>query len=107
MSVSALEHEHPRYTVAYSVGFETRQPASPAVATSAAATSSATSADAAAQVAWEVALVRDSPKTGKVVARLQRGTTVRIGTPKEGWYPVQYGDDFTRAGWVYRGAIGR
>jgi hypothetical protein len=61
----------------------------------------------AAQVEWEVALVRDSPKTGKVIARLPRGSQVRVGPVKDGWYPVAYGNGFSSDGWVYRGAIGR
>jgi hypothetical protein len=64
-------------------------------------------ADAAAQVVWEVALVRDVPKTGKVVARLPRGVAVRVGAMKDGWLPVRYGDGFSNEGWVYRGAIGK
>lgn len=64
-------------------------------------------ADATGQVVWEVALVRDAPKTGKIVARLQRGVAVRLGPVKDGWYPVRYGDGFASDGWVYRGAIGR
>jgi hypothetical protein len=62
--------------------------------------------DSAAQVEWEVALIRDAPKTGKVIARLQRGTTVRVGSARDGWYPVRYGDGYSSTGWVYRGAIG-
>jgi SH3-like domain-containing protein len=61
----------------------------------------------AAQVEWEVALVRDSPKTGKVIARLPRGSQVRVGPVKDGWYPVTYGSGYSSEGWVYRGAIGR
>jgi hypothetical protein len=61
----------------------------------------------AAQVEWEVALIRDSPKSGKVVARLPRGSQVRVGPVKDGWYPVTYGSDYSNEGWVYRGAIGR
>lgn len=61
----------------------------------------------AAQVEWEVALVRDSPKTGKVIARLPRGSQVRVGPVKDGWYPVAYGNGYSSDGWVYRGAIGR
>jgi len=58
-------------------------------------------------VEWAVAIVRDAPREGKVIARLQRGTALRIGSPKGGWYPVQFGDGFSSEGWVYRGAIGR
>jgi hypothetical protein len=60
-----------------------------------------------AQVEWDVAIVRDAPKSGKVVARLPRGTTLRVGLPKDGWWPVKYGDGYTNDGWVYGGAIGR
>jgi hypothetical protein len=61
----------------------------------------------AVQVEWEVALVRDAPKTGKVIARLPRGTSLRVGPAKDGWYPVKYGGSYSSDGWVYRGAIGR
>jgi SH3-like domain-containing protein len=60
-----------------------------------------------AQVTWEVALIRDAPRTGKILARLQRGTSLRVGAAKDGWYPVKYGDGFASDGWVFRGAIGR
>ena len=68
----------------------------------------ASAPDALAQVAWEVAIVRDMPRTGNVIARLQRGTKVRVGAgQQEGWYKVQYGASFNSEGWVYRGSIGR
>lgn len=51
--------------------------------------------------------MRDTPKTGKVLARLQRGAVVHLGLAKDGWYPVKYGDGFGSDGWLYRGAIGR
>jgi hypothetical protein len=60
-----------------------------------------------AQVAWEVALVRDAPKTGGLVTRLPRGTKVKVGSSKDGWYQVKFGEGFANEGWVYRGAIGR
>jgi hypothetical protein len=60
-----------------------------------------------AAVAWEVALVRDAPKTGNLVSRLARGTKVKVGTSKDGWYQIKFGDGFANDGWVYRGAIGR
>jgi hypothetical protein len=106
-SIAAIDHEHPRYTVAYWVGLDGSRASSPAATISAPLPTAAPSSDSAAQVEWEVAIVRDVPKTGKVVARLQRGAAVRIGTPKDGWYPVRYGDGYASSGWVYRGAIGR
>jgi hypothetical protein len=60
-----------------------------------------------AQVIWEVAIVRDSPRTGQVLARLVRGTKIRLGSGEDGWYSVKYGSDFSSEGWVYRGAIGK
>jgi len=42
-----------------------------------------------------------------VVARLQHGSELHLGAPKDGWYPVKFGDGFASDGWVYRGAIGR
>jgi hypothetical protein len=99
-----LPHENPRYSLAYSVTFGS----SPAAEPSATASPSAVHvASDATQVVWEVAIVRDEPKTGKVVARLQRGTPLQIGPVKDGWYPVKFGDGFASDGWVYRGAIGR
>lgn len=60
-----------------------------------------------AEVAWDVGLVRDTPKTGTLVARLPRGTKVKVGASKDGWYQIKYGDGFANEGWLYRGAIGR
>jgi len=60
-----------------------------------------------ATVAWEVALVRDAPKTGGLVSRLPRGTKVKVGSSKDGWYQIKFGESFNNDGWVYRGAIGR
>jgi hypothetical protein len=102
IGLGAIPHDNPRYTVAYVVTFAAGRPG--ASDTSA---PPADPADATAQVQWDVAIVRDAPKTGKVVARLQRGTTLRVGSARDGWYPVKYGDGFTADGWVYRAAIGR
>jgi hypothetical protein len=98
-------HDNPRYSVAYTVTFGS--PASSGAPATSAAPSAARVASDATQVVWDVAIVRDVPKTGKVVARLQRGTTLQIGPVKDGWYPVKFGEGFADEGWVYRGAIGR
>jgi hypothetical protein len=60
-----------------------------------------------ALVAWEVALVRDAPRTGNLVSRLPRGTKVKVASSKDGWYLIKFGEGFAHEGWVYRGAIGR
>jgi len=59
------------------------------------------------QIEWPMAIVRDAPRDGKIVARLPKGTSVRIGSAKSGWYPIRYGEAVANEGWVYRGAIGR
>ncbi|HEX3346138.1 MAG TPA: hypothetical protein VHS09_16255, partial [Polyangiaceae bacterium] len=109
--LSGVAHDNPRYSVAYSVTFAGGDAASvPSASASAPTRAGAAGGDAAegsAQVVWEVAIVRDAPKTGKVVARLQHGAELRLGPVKDGWYPVKFGDGFTSDGWVYRGAIGR
>jgi hypothetical protein len=123
-----VPHEHARYTVSYTA---TLTPADGSSASASAAKAktdkgadkpAAPSEDEApalapapakqaaageAAVAWEVALVRDQPKVGGVVARLPRGTKVKLGSMKEGWYAIKFGDDYGSDGWVYRGAVGR
>ena len=125
-----VPHEHPRYTVSYSAVLSAEKEKEEAAAANKAKTDKTDKTEAAkpaeknedeskpapapaaavageANVAWEVALVRDVPKVGAVVARLPRGTKVKLGAMKDGWYAVKFGDDFSTDGWVYRGAIGR
>jgi hypothetical protein len=99
-------HDNPRYSLAYGVTFGGANPGASATPSASAAAVHLASPEST-QVVWEVALVRDAPKTGKVVARLQRGTPLQIGQGRDGWFPVKFGDGFTGEGWVYRGAIGR
>jgi hypothetical protein len=107
VSLGVIPHDNPTYTVYYSVTFTPRDSVPAAAASVPAAAETEGAAPQTAQVAWEVAIVRDSPRTGAVVARLQRGTKVKVGTGQDGWYRVQYGADMTSEGWVYRGAIGK
>jgi hypothetical protein len=104
-TLATVSRDNTRYSVVYSVVFES--PDGAPEAASAATSRAPEPAEGTAQVVWEVAIVRDVPKTGKVLARLQRGTQVRVGPVKDGWYPVKYGDGDASDGWVYRGAIGR
>jgi hypothetical protein len=104
-SLAGVSHEMPRYSVAYTVVLGAG--ASTASSTGAARAVDDAHEEGSAQVVWEVAVVRDAPKTGKIVSRLQRGTTVRLGAMKDGWYPVKYGDSFASDGWLYRGAVGK
>jgi hypothetical protein len=129
VSLGALDHQNPHYALFYSLVFSPKDTrgapgagsgaASPGslaggettpLSSASPSSSSVTATDAeagTAQVIWEVAIVRDTPRTGQVLARLQRGTKLRLGPSQDGWYPVKYGNDFSSEGWVYRGAIGR
>lgn len=124
-AVTNVPHEHPRYTVSYSAVLTAeKEEVGAANKAKTAKDDKAEKAEKAPEkgeeeskpapavagesnVAWEVALVRDAPKVGAVVARLPRGTKVKLGAMKDGWYSVKFGDDFATDGWVYRGAIGR
>ncbi len=103
-SPGSAPHDNPRYSISYTVTFGSSGGGQAAASASSPAAHGP--ADAT-QVVWDVAIVRDAPKTGKVVARLQRGTTLQFGPAKDGWYPVKFGDGFASEGWVYRQAIGR
>jgi hypothetical protein len=112
-----VPHDHPRYSVSYTVTFGAggaasstttgTTPAAAVAAPAARADGETLAADGSAQVVWDVAIIRDAPRSGKIVARLPRGTPIRLGAVKDGWYPVRYGDGFAGEGWVYRGAVGR
>ncbi len=117
ISLGAMDHDHPRYTVAYTATLTasdgaTASNATPGASTATTATGGGTPTPVAmdaptSSVVWEVAIVRDAPRTGQVVGRLQRGTKVRVGQGQENWYRVRYGGNYANEGWVYRGAIGR
>ncbi|MCL2778571.1 MAG: hypothetical protein FWD73_11250 [Polyangiaceae bacterium] len=108
-NLRGVAHEHARYTVAYSVSIAPAGDAKPSAGSAGdnSANNSNGARAAEAVVTWEVALVRDAPKTGAVVARLPRGTKVEVGAAQEGWYAVKFGDGFASDGWVHRGAIGK
>jgi hypothetical protein len=116
-SLAGVAHENPRYSVLYVATFAGSEAEAETASGSAAppaavsgpepVASTERASEGTAQVAWPVAIVRDAPKTGKVVARLQQGTALHVGPVRDGWYPVKYGDGFASDGWVYRGAIGR
>ena len=121
VSLGALDHQNPHYALFYGLVFGAKDAAHavasggvPVVSAGPAAAPSSTTgpgstdvASGTAEVIWEVAIVRDSPRTGQVLARLVRGTKLRLGSGQDGWYAVKYGPDFSSDGWVYRGAIGK
>jgi hypothetical protein len=110
VSLGEVPHEHRRYTVFYTATFapqgKTDEPTSekPAAEGRVAGTTTAESpASGAAVVGWDVAIVRDAPKTGAIVGRVLRGSKVKVVAHQGEWYRVQYG---SIEGWVYRGTIG-
>jgi hypothetical protein len=121
VSLGAMDHQNPHYTLAYSVVFSPGEHATPPPASTpsgppdgvpvATVTRSTPPGgkgavdDSNAEIAWDVAIVRDAPRTGGIVARLPRGAKVRLGTSQDGWYKVDCGSG--TEGWVYRGAVGR
>jgi hypothetical protein len=109
VSLGTVPHEHRRYTVFYTATFAGQAKAGeptnekPAEGPAAGTTTSESPASGTATVNWDVAIVRDAPKTGTIVGRVLRGSKVKVLAHQGEWYRVQYG---SMAGWVYRGTIG-
>jgi hypothetical protein len=109
VSLAEVPHEHRRYSVFYVASFATptkNEPAAdkPAVEGPVAGTTTSESpASGTASVGWDVAIVRDAPKTGTIVGRILRGSKVKVVAHHGEWYRVQYG---SIEGWVYRATIG-
>jgi len=55
-------------------------------------------------VAWSTAIVRETPRTGPVAARLAQGTDVEVVDRRGTWYGIRW--DRTHTGWTYGPAIG-
>jgi hypothetical protein len=113
VSLDEVPNKHRRYTVFYTAAFYPpgKQPEGEAKPGSdegeeeaaAGATTSESEASGLASVNWDTALVRKEPKDGDVVARLVRGTRVKIIGRQNDWYKIEHG---SAAGWVHRAAIG-
>jgi hypothetical protein len=110
VSLGAVPHEHRRYTVFYTASFagqaKSAEPTNekpPIEGPVAGTTTSESPATGTTTVNWDVAIVRDSPKTGAIVGRVLRGSKVKVLAHQGEWYRVQYG---SITGWVYRGTIG-
>jgi hypothetical protein len=57
-----------------------------------------------AEILWNNTLVRDAPKTGAVVAKLAKGTPVKLLQERDGWHKIEAGG---KEGWIFHGAIGK
>jgi hypothetical protein len=108
VSLGPIAHDHPRYVLQYVVTLSDAKVGAPAASADRGATPRGDVPKASgneATVAWDVAIVRDAPHTGTIVARLPRGTKVTLlGAPQGGWYRVQFASG---EGFLYRGAIGK
>ncbi len=106
-----IKHRHQRYTVYYNVTLsrpgEPTPPGAPLPAESTSAAGTTTTAETPASgnatVAWDVAVIRETPRTGAIVGRVVRGTKVRVVARQGDWYRVHTG---AIEGWAYRGSLG-
>lgn len=112
VSLDEVPNKHRRYTVFYTAAFyppgkqpeaEEKPGSEEGEEAASGATTSESEASGLATVNWDTALVRKEPKTGDVVARLVRGTRVKIVGRQNDWYKVEHG---SATGWVHRAAIG-
>ncbi|MDC0746945.1 SH3 domain-containing protein [Polyangium mundeleinium] len=105
-----VPNKYRNYTVQYGLTFyppgkapeEAEAPAGEGEAAAGSTTSEA-EANGTGVVSWDTALVRKDPKDGEVVARLVRGTKIKLVGRRNDWFKVETGG---KTGWIYRGAIG-
>jgi uncharacterized protein YgiM (DUF1202 family) len=113
LPLEEVPHKHARYTLAYQLTFvkpgkapgDEEKPADGGGDDEkpAGQTTSETGATGSALVGWDTALLRKDPKDGEVIARLVRGTKVKLVGRQNDWYKVESGG---KVGWIYRGSIG-
>lgn len=103
VSFSGVEHKYASYTVFTQVELS---PAEALGAPPASAQPEVVEASGSAVVTWEVAIVRDTPKSGAIVARILGGTRLVVTGRQGDWYRVKY-DAKGREGWVYKSAVGK
>lgn len=112
VSLDEVPHKHRHYTLTYALTFYppgkhpegAAAPPEPGdVDPVAGSTINEAEASGTATISWDTALLRKDPKDGEVVARIVRGTKVKIIGKQGDWYKIESGP---KAGWVYRGAIG-
>lgn len=102
-SIEGVEHKLSSYTVFYVAEFLV--PAAAAPGEPAGAAADVATASGHATVSWEAAIIRETPKDGKILARVLRGTRVVVTGKNGDWYRIKY-DAKGSEGWVYRSAIG-
>jgi hypothetical protein len=113
VALEEVPHKYRRYSLAYATTFYPpgKHPAEAQAGdgegsgeqAAGATTSDTPASTTSATVTWDTALIRKDPKDGEVVARLVRGTRVKVIARQNDWYRVESG---AKVGWIYRGAIG-
>ncbi len=103
VSADNIPHKFSKYHVKYTIKFYPPGTRPEATAPDAQQQPTELADRSLAAVTWDTALVRDEPRTGKIVARLVRGTRVTIMGRRKDWYRVKIQ---SKQGWVYRGALG-
>lgn len=112
LPLEEVPHKWARYTLAYQLTFVKpgTAPEEPKASArdgddekAAGQTTSETGVTGTAVVGWDTSLLRKEPKDGEVIARLVRGTKVKLVGRQNDWYKVESGN---KVGWVYRGSIG-
>jgi len=104
LSIEKVAHDHDRYLVEFPLHFRAHGDAPTARTEEDAPTTPEAASDDIATIAWDAAVLRDEPRTGKNVGRLVRGTRVKILGSRKDWFEVKMG---SRQGWLYRAALGR
>lgn len=104
LSIDKLAHDHDRYLIEFPLHFRAHGDAPTAKSEEDAPAAAEPATDDVATIAWDAAVLRDEPRTGKSVGRLVRGTRVKILGSRKDWFEVKMGN---RQGWVYRAALGR
>ncbi len=112
LELDKISHTHPRYTVDYRLTFyppgkgpdDAAKPGDSADPNGAGDKPPEDAALGRATVVYEKGLLRESPKDGKIVARLAQGTRVKLQKQDKDWYFVTSGSS---KGWIHRQAIGK
>jgi hypothetical protein len=110
VELEKIGHTHARYLVRFDVAFYPpgKAPPKPEEAQAATPEGGEPAAEDAglgtATITWEKALVRESPKDGKITTRIPQGARVKLLEQKDDWYRIESGK---AKGWIYRQSIGR
>jgi hypothetical protein len=108
LELDKIAHTHPRYTVEYHLTFYSPgkgpDDAKPAGDNPDKPPAGEDASLGRATVVYEKGLLRETPKDGKIVARLPQGTRVKLQKQDKDWYFVTSGSS---KGWIHRQAIGK